>query len=265
MSLASEARRTRRYDMPIGFGPSLIPDRSEIPHAEVVGLSFLTEADALRALLPEGLDLAGDPVVSVSCIDYRGVDYMGGRGYLEIVVSFPARLVLGSESLTGGYAPVLWVSDFGALYAGREYMGLPKLLATFETSAGEGTRSFACAEYGNRLLEGRATELTPLSDEQLARVRARSQEVRTFGWKHIPSDRGEPDADYPLINVMRWEYTRAWSGRSEIEWHGLDAIAAPFSSRIIAALSRLPILEYKRSFVAEGRAVIDRSATRRVG
>ena len=260
-----KAGAQERYDMPVGFGPSPVPTRSTVPNSSVAGISFLTDAARLRAITPDWLQLEGDPVVTLSFIDYPAVDYLGGRGYHEAVLSFPTRFKSDKEEITGGYAPVLWVSESGALIAGREFMGLPKLLGSFIPGKDETSRSFACAEFGATLFKGRAYDLKPLSEEQVAKVRARSQEVRTFGWKYIPAAGGGVDCDYPLVNVMRWEYERAWTGQGEVEFLTPDATAAPFSSRIMAYLAALPVLEWRRSFVAEGKALIDRTGTRRIG
>jgi hypothetical protein len=255
----------RRFDMPTAFGPSAIPDCSHVPKASIVGVSFLTDSEPLAAMLPPGFALGVEPVVSVSFLQYSGVDYLGGRGYQEVVVSFPAIFHASGEELTGGYPPVLWVSDPGALMAGREYMGLPKLMGSFSFEESDEIRRFTCRELDETLIDGNVTGLRPLSVEQLAKVMARAQQVQTFGWKHIPGPGGSVDVAYPLINVMRWEYERAWTGEGRVLFHNPDAGAAPFSWRAAAAFAALPVREWRRSFVGEGRAVIDRAATRRIG
>ena len=255
---------TPRYDMPIAFGPSSVPDHTDVPHADVAIVSFLTDEAPLAALLPPGFVLNGDPVLSVSCIDYQGVDYLGGRGYQEIVVSFQARFQEVQGEISGGFAPVLWVSDVGALMAGREFMGLPKLHAKIAHSVDEQTRSFACYEYDTKLLSGKAYDLEPLTPEQVAKVQARSQQVQTFGWKHIPGEGGSVDLAYPLVNVMRWNYQKIWTGKGSVQFATPDAAAAPFSSRAMTSLAHLPVREFRRSFVASGSAKIDRAATRRL-
>jgi len=250
-----------RYDMPTFFGPSIIPDYSE-PTADLAIVTFLTDAAPLEAILPAGFALAGDPVMSVSMIDYSDVDYLGGRGYKEVVISFPTRFEGKVDRMNGGFAPVLWVSEPGALMAGREFMGLPKLMAEFETAADADRRSFRLSEYGAPLMAGSVHGMKPLSAEQLAKVQERSQEVCTFGWKHIPAAGGVVDLAYPLVNVMRWQYEQAWTGEGEVQFFAPDAAAAPFGSRAARFLAGLPVREVRRSFIARGRAKIDRLGTR---
>jgi acetoacetate decarboxylase len=253
-----------RYDMPIAFGPSTVPDKSEVPSADVAIISFVTEAEPLRQIMPPGIELAGEPIVSVSCINYRGVDYLGGRDYQEVVISLPARFEERAGPIAGGYAPIMWVSDVGALMAGREYMGFPKLMGNFESSSDETTRRFRVSEYDSPLIEGRCFDLKPMTEDQVARVQAGSQEVRTFGWKHIPGVDGSVDLAYPLVNVMRWNYSEAWTGKGEVLFRSPDSAAAPFSCRVAAFFANLPVKEFRRSFVARGSATIDRAATRRL-
>lgn len=254
-----------RYDMPVLFGPSPMPDESQIPQAEAIVIPFETTRDAAARLLPRHFDLAERAIVSVSRIDYHHVDYLGGRGYREVVVSVAAIHDGPGGRVEAAFAPVLWVSEVAALIGGREYMGLAKLPAEMDAVVvEEGTRTFRCTEYGAPLVDGRVCDMQPLTGEKLERVRRRSSEVRTFGWKYIPSAESQPDVDYPLINVMQWDYTRAWTGRGELTIHRPDARSAPMSSRVLAVLAELPIVDYLAAFVGEGRAVINRSATRRL-
>ena len=254
-----------RYDMPVLFGPSPMPDKTHVLRAEAIVIPFETTREAAARLLPRHFRVADKPVVSVSRIDYHGVDYLGGRGYREIVISVAASFDEEGGRIDAAFAPVLWVSEVAALIGGREYMGLAKLPAEMDdVQAQDNVRRFGCTEYGAPLISGEVRGMTALAGEKLERVRQGASEVRTFGWKYIPSATGAPDADYPLINSMRWDYEHAWSGDGRVTFHEPDAQAAPLSSRVLAALREVPILGWRRAFVGEGRALIDRTATRRL-
>ena len=253
----------RRYDMPALFGPSLMPDRSIIPRAEVVSISFATTPEAASRLVPRFFTPADPPVVTVTRIDYHDVDYLGGRGYREIVVAVSA--LYPGDARSTGFAPVMWVTEPAAMVAGREFMGFAKLpasMAAIDNSAEQ--RSFAASEYDATLIEGRVTGLHRLSSNALARVNEVAGDVRTYGWKLIPGDGVEPDVDQPMVNVMRWNYSDAWSGDGTLVFHRPTEIEAPMSARVVAVLADVPVVAWRRAFVAEGRAEIDRSATRRL-
>ena len=57
-----------------------------------------------------------------------------------------------------------------------------------------------------------------------------------------------------MMNVMRWNYSRAWSGDGDIRFHRPNARAAPLSAHVVAALADVPVVASRRAFVAEGRA-----------
>lgn len=254
-----------RYDMPIAFGPSLMPDQSIVPDAQVVALSFETTADAAASLLPPGMEPADRPGFSVTRITYPSVEYLGGRGYSEIVVAIAARFRATEGDIAAGYAPVMWVDRVGALIAGREFMGFAKLPAELPPVAQVGDGSeFECREETAPLFKGVASGLMPLPADKLERVNAGAAEMVTLGWKHIPSAEGPPDADYPLANVTRWAYRHAWTGESSIVFHQPGSREAPLSSRVVAGLARLPIVKTRPAFVATGDVIIDRAATRRL-
>jgi hypothetical protein len=62
-----EAAMSLKYDMPTAFGPSLIPDHSRWGRVEMISVSFTTDQSAVAALVPDGIDVAGQrPVVTVS-------------------------------------------------------------------------------------------------------------------------------------------------------------------------------------------------------
>jgi acetoacetate decarboxylase len=254
-----------RYDMPVLFGPSPMPDKTQVPRAEAIVIPFETTREAAARLVPRHFQVADRPIISVSRIDYHAVDYLGGRSYREVVISVAASFDEAGRRIDAAYAPVLWVSEVAALIGGREYMGLAKLPAEMdEVTVQRDKRRFGCTEYGASLISGEVRGMTALDGDKLERVRQGASDVRTFGWKYIPSADGLPDADYPLLNSMRWDYERAWSGDGHVTFHDPDKQAAPLSSRVLAVLRELPILGWRRAFVGEGRATIDRTATRRL-
>lgn len=252
-----------RSDMPALFGPSPVPDRTEIPFAEVVSISFETTKTAADQLLPRFFRVADPPVITVTRIDYRDVDYLGGRGYREIVLSVSA--LYGDDERPSGFAPVMWVTEPGALISGREFMGFAKLPATMAgIERDDSSRCFNASEYDALLIEGKVSGLHALSAEALGRVNQSASEVQTYGWKLIPGDGAEPDVDHPMRNIMRWHYDRAWSGEGTIKFHRPAFRDAPLSARVVDRLADIPVVSYRRAFVAEGRAEIDRTSTRRL-
>ena len=262
----SDFIRNRRYLMPAVFGPTRIPDRSEIPRVHTVSLSFETDPDALAALVPSAFRLVEPASVMVSRITYDGVDYIGGRSYSETLIGANCIHEGDGETLRAPYMLVLWVSDALPMISGREFMGHAKIMGEMTPiEESDGARAFSLTEYGAPLLEGRATDLVELDGAALDKARAATRRSDAFGWKVIQSAEGPMDAAYPVVNVMRWSYERIWSGRGELRLFTPDHAQAPTSSDVMAALAALPVLRMRRSFVGVGSVVIDRLGTRRLG
>jgi acetoacetate decarboxylase len=255
----------RRYLMPVIFGPTHIPDVSSIPDVQTVSLSFQTESDALRPLMPSYFQLPDKPVVMVSAIDYRDVDYLGGRSYREVLVGVNATFHEEKGTIRAPYMFVLWVTEYLALVSGREYMGHAKLMGEIPPLEERGDEfAFSCAEYGATLIEGRAFNLNALEGEALEKMRAATAVSSAFGWKYIQSSEGPADADYPVLNTMCWNYERIWSGTGSLMLFKPDRNSAPASSAVMESLATLPGTERCRAFVARGSVRIDRTATRRL-
>ncbi len=254
-----------RYDMPAVFGQSLMADTTHVPEIEAIAVSFETDKEAAAGLVPRFFSVADRPIISMSRITYRGVDYLGGREYREIVFSVSAIYEGAEGRIVAPYLPVLWVSEVSAIIAGRELMGYAKLggeIPSVESTAT--SRSFECAEFGTRLFLAEANDLRPIEAESFGKLRQGTAEAVSLGWKYIAGPEGTVDADYPTKVMMRWNYQRAWSGTSRLTLDAPTDRQAPFSARIIRAIAALPVRSFRRSFVGEGSAIIDRAATRRL-
>lgn len=260
---------TSRYDMPASFGPSVVPQRTVVSEAHALVLSGRTTRSAAEPLVPPHFTVPEEPTLTVSHMRYLDVDYLGGRSYNEVVVSLSATTVEAGERIDAALGLILWVDQPGALIAGREYMGLPKLLGRIPPlrEDGEDALAFDCREYDSPLIEGRAFDMKRLDADRLDRLNTRAGEVRTFGWKYIPAPSaptGGGDLDYPLVNVMRWTYRDAWTGRGAFRFLPAEARDAPLSAAAVNALASLPLNGEVRAFRGIGEAVIDRTATRRL-
>ena len=255
----------QRYDMPPVFGPSPVPNKTVVEDARVLALSFTTDKSIAEPLVPAFFTVPEDPLVTISHVHYPEVDYLGGRGYNEIVCSISAIATEGGKTLQAAFAPILWVNEVGALMAGREYMGLAKLSGVIPDLAlsGDGAR-YNFSEYDAYLMSAQTGPLTTLGQDVIDKLNSRAEEVRTFGWKYIPSPELGADVSYPLVNVMRWRYQKAWSGTGDIRFFAVDKKAAPFSHQIIKRLAELPVKGDIRAFMGQGTATIDREATRRL-
>jgi len=256
---------TKRYDMPVVFGPSTAPDITTMARVQSVSVPFVTDRAAMAELLPPFLEVAEVPVVTVVHTMNRGVDYMGGRGYNIVRVAFAAAFHGEVDTLVAPYAPVMWESDAAPIILGRERGGYAKIFGRIpDLQEREQGCSFECYEYNARLLKAEVADWTPMVGEQLAALRQRASEAVTLGWKYIPGIDAEPDANYPTRQVMHYDYDRAWTGNATVSFDTPDADEAPYSAHIVAALRRLPILRYEPATMVQGSMKLPRNDVRRL-
>ncbi|MBI5879917.1 MAG: acetoacetate decarboxylase family protein [Chloroflexi bacterium] len=90
-------------------------------NCEILTAFYRTNAEAARRLVPEPLELTGE-VVIVHLYHANDTDWFGH--YDESAVQIPVRLP--GTDIAGVYSPYLFLSNDGAVAAGREIYGQPK-------------------------------------------------------------------------------------------------------------------------------------------
>lgn len=215
--------RARAFAMPLTspaypVGPYRFYDR------EFLIITYRTDPEALRALVPEPLEIT-DPVVKFEFI--RMPDSTGFGDYTEsgqvIPVSFQGR--------KGGYSHCMFLDDHPPIAGGRELWGFPKKLgkpslrAEIDTLIGE-------LHYGSqRLAVGTMGYKHKAAD--LAAVQA-SLEAPNFLLKIIPHVDGTPRiceiVEYGLTDI---NLKGAWTGPASLS----------LTSHALAPLAELPVLQ----------------------
>jgi hypothetical protein len=136
MSYHFEAGRI--YRMPTHFGPApgprqfpddVVVDPKRSPRRLSTSVSFLTDPAALERHLPDGFTLAGEPVVTVEFHHMTDIDWLAGRGYTMIWVSWPATFRGQRDRATGKFLAVVWENLADPIITGRCEIGHPKLYA----------------------------------------------------------------------------------------------------------------------------------------
>jgi len=255
-----ERRPGKRYDMPITFGPTELPDVSRWGWLRGVDVSFITAYDHARRLVPTCLDVPREPVVLFSRRSFGGVDYLGGRGYEELCVGIGVSHHDGEQKRRGYYWVVLWVDDMRAAAVGREIAGWPKIGAEFAPVAERGSDwSFSMAEYGTPLVTGSITDTKPVDDVIFQKIAdGASQGSYGFCWRHVPAIAGGRGIDQVTRFHSAGEITKAVVGTGELCIEKPTRRQAPHSARIMATLAQLPVVRMLPGYVAEGSVNLDR-------
>jgi len=269
-SVTFEFDPAQRYDMPVVFGPSLLPDVTVMDDLRNIAVPFLTERAAIERFLPRFFELEGDPVVTVSSSHNGGVDWLGGRQYnvARVQVNVRFRPSNGEDNpdhdVVGPYSLVIWESDPKPVIAGRELQGYAKIVGEIpDHERSEGSAAFECGEYGTRLLRGEAHGLVPLDPSVLSKLSVEREQI-ALGWKYIPNPEGGADVDYPTKLLSTVSVSEAWTGEGTITFDSPTWQQAPGSAHIIDALKTLPVLEYRTATVVHSRVTLPRNAVTRL-
>lgn len=165
-----EEVRRRAFAMPL-TNPAYPPGPYRFVNREFLIVTYRTDPDALRAVVPEPLEIA-DPLVKYEFI--RMPDSTGFGDYTETGQVIPVRF----EGQTGGYVHAMYLDDEAPIAGGRELWGFPKKLASPSLSVDKDTL-LGVLKYGS----------VPVA-------------VATMGYKHHPLDTGPVKASLLAPNFL---------------------------------------------------------------
>lgn len=252
------------YQMPAHFGPWPIEKVVHYSDATILSMQYLTDKDALAALLPEPFQPADEPVVMVYCNMFKGIDFLAGRGYNAVGVDLSAVFDGKKDHFEGRYAAVLWESDFYPVFGGREGQGAPKLYADIPDPSQEGNSwRFHCSEYGTRLIEGEIKNLTAVDDSTVRMMEEMASGTPWMGWKYIPrTDLSGSDVSYPTVIPATAHLSQAWLGEGSHRFFETTWESTPLSAHIMKGLQTLVVKEYRMAVVLKGNMDLPIAETR---
>ena len=135
----ADVRRTA-FAMPLA-SPSYPPGPYRFVDREYMIITYRTDADALRAVVPEPLEI-GEPLVKYEFI--RMPDSTGFGNYTESGQVIPVTF----KGTSGGYVHSMYLDDDAPIAGGREIWGFPKKLAQ-PTLASSKDVLLGTLDYGN--------------------------------------------------------------------------------------------------------------------
>jgi hypothetical protein len=246
--------------MPASFGPLAGPRQGpdgrrfecrDFPKARTIAVSFLSNAEQLDALLPDGFSLAGEPVVSVSASYTTEIEWLAGRGYNMLGVRIPATFRGAKDEVSGSFLCVLWENLSDPILTGRDELGVPKIWCELPEPVEEnGVTRLNASWLGFEFLALEVRDLVELSREQIA---AKQEAVAGGGdlhLKYIPKTGawGEADACYvthiPAATPNK-KILQQWSGGANLRIRHARWEDMPSQYNIVNALADLEIKEYR--------------------
>lgn len=250
----------RMYRMPTHFGPRTGPrqgpdgrkfDNINSPRTTRISLSFLSDPAQLQALLPPGFALDGEPVVTISASYMTEIEWLAGRGYNTLGVSFPARFQGQEDNVSGSFLTVLWENLADPIITGREELGFAKIYCELPPpTALNGNYRLTASWLGFQFLEMRVSGLRQQSD---AEIRALMQNQTSDGilhYKYMPrtGEWGTADMAYatltpaaaPNQTIQEWQL-----GTGEARWQPARWEDMPTQYNIVNRLAELEMREVR--------------------
>ncbi|MCA0850528.1 acetoacetate decarboxylase family protein [Salipiger thiooxidans] len=261
---------THRYRMPTVFGPAVgprqkpgggmwMPEETGTMNAEWMAITYRTDAERLERLLPPGMALRGEPVLTVSCAWFKNLYWLAGRGYGILSVDFPVTYKGKSETLDGSFCPVIWEGAPDAILTGRDEMGFPKLfcdMPEIDWDRQAGAASCSASWFGFKFFD---IALTDMVEQEGAPTLPGSGGGAAMYYKYVPRTNpgcgGGADAAYvttpaPMpgagtpdaIKFDGYDFAR-WKAKGSFNWHRATFEQLPTTFHIVNTLADLPCEE----------------------
>ena len=203
----------KAFAMPM-TSPAFPPGPYRFVRREFVIITYRTDMDALRAVVPEPLQVL-EPLVKYEFI--RMPDSTGFGDYTESGQVIPVQIKTAAGVEKGAYVHAMYLNDHPPIAGGRELWGFPKKLATptltIETDTVVGTLDYGKVRVATATMgfKHRAVE----SGSILAAIAQPN-----FLLKIIPHVDGTPR----ICELVRYHMTDvtlhgAWTGPASLELH----------------------------------------------
>lgn len=257
------------YMMPVHFGPMTGPRHDidggrfankDSPKTMSYSVSFLTNREQLEAMVPEGFEVIGEPVVNVFTSHMKEIEWLAGRGYNVLGLNFKVRFNGKRDTAEGPFLTVLWENLTDPILTGREQLGFNKIYCELpEPVVCRGETHLAASWLGFRFLDMKLSNMKEIDPESFPRPAPPRTDGVIEGqmhYKYVPRTGawGEADAAYPVISPAGGPNAlvkRMWKGDGAIEFHRARWEDLPTQFRIVNAFEELEIKEYRAAVITQ--------------
>lgn len=251
---------SKMYRMPTHFGPRTGPRQGpdgrkfeciDNPYGTAYSVSFLTNANQLLAFLPPGFALDGEPVVTVSTNHMTAIEWLAGRGYNVLGLTFPVRFDGQIDHVRGSFLTVLWENLTDPILTGREEIGFSKIYCELPPPAQLGGEYHLIASWlGFKFLDLHVGDLRELSSEEIETRQNSAGGDGTLHYKYMPrtGEWGTADIAYPVLTPAANSNQRILEqhvGSGTIQFHRARWEDLPTQYNIVNAFADLEIREYR--------------------
>ena len=269
------------YLMPTHFGPMSGPRQGPGGEMGAFGVdqrktrafavSFLSERSQLEALAPPGFEVVGEPVVTVALTHMSEIDWLAGRGYSTLGVTFQARFKGQRDRATGPLLLVLWENLTDPILTGREQLGFSKIYCELPEPVIHGGETHCTASWlGFRFMDMRLTNLVEVEETAASAAPPDDGSLRgTLHYKYVPKtgEWGEADSEYAVLSPQNPPVSepQRWQGKGSVTFHHARWEDLPTQYMIVNALHELEVKECRGATVTHGvggRDLIDQRILR---
>ena len=248
------------YRMPTHFGARTGPRRGpdgrkfeclDNPYSTSFSLSFLSNPSQLERFLPPRFSLDGEPVVTVSASYMTEIEWLAGRGYNTLGVSFPARFDGEEDQLSGSFLTVLWENLTDPILTGREEIGFSKIYCELPTHTRLRAEHHIIASWlGFKFLDLYVNDLREQSREEIEELTLSQSGAGILHYKYMPrtGEWGTADAEYAVLTPAATPNRRVLErhlGGGRLQFHLARWEDMPTQYNIVNAFADLEIREYR--------------------
>jgi len=213
-------------------------------------VGFKTPSQPLEAFLPPGFEIDGEPVVTVRASYITNIEWLAGRGYNTLGVSFPAVFTGKQDVVHGNFLLVLWENLADPIITGREELGFSKIYCELpELRYIQGVTHCIASWMGFKFLDLTLSNMKPLTPSEINNRRQNQRSTGTLHYKYQPrtGDWGTPDVVYPTFTPSAGSNSiikEMWVGDGSTKFYKATWEDLPTMFNIVNAFHALEILEY---------------------
>lgn len=245
------------YRMPTHFGPSLGPrqgpngrnfDNVQTPKTTTLTLSFSSNSEQLENLLPSCFQLGREPIVTVQFSKMTELEWLAGRGYSMLGISFPACFKGKFHRVNGSFLCVLWENLCDPIITGREELGFSKIYSELsEPVISESGTSVTASWMGFDFLTMKFDNLK--ENLQITSSPTDPESEGLLHYKYIPKTgkQGIADAAYPVFSPFNGSHIKVLTkktGTGSIHWNKARWEDLPTFYNVVNILADLEINKY---------------------
>lgn len=266
----------KMYMMPTHFGPGLGPRQGpggrkfecvDTPKITSRSVSFLSNREQLDALIPDGmmLEVGEEPIVTVYATYMTEIEWLAGRGYNVLGVSFPVIFNGKQDRAVGSFLTVLWENLTDPILTGREQLGFSKIYCELpEPTVLDGETHCIASWLGFKFMDMHLNNMKPVdlnkpsdpSVEQNAANQDSDDLTGILHYKYTPrtGEWGVADASYIVMTpeaTPNSKVQESWEGEGTVQFHKARWEDLPTQYSIVNAFHELEIKEYRGATITK--------------